>query len=464
MTSPVKRSGELRYLLLVLLIMSVGFLILQAGFVDRGVPETLFTRNGSLDISPFFLNFFPNALYATFFVAIFLLLHVYIRAKIPSADPFILPAVALLTGVGIILLFRLSPDLSRSRNEALLALFQSGTLERGGDNVLSLAQLGMRQFIFFVIGIIGMIVAINFFGKVGISWFSSKKYFWVLLSIVLICITLKFGTTINGRTLWLFGFQTVEVVKLCMLLFIAGYVYEKGKGISVHGGQDYSGWFRHAGPFFVMWFFALAPLFIQRDLGPVMLVFVVFLIMFYYAGNRISVVAYLVLVIGAALYGAYSMGYPSILRQRVDMMLDPFGRNETTARALWSMASGGFYGTGIGYGKPYRIPEVQSDYNFVAICEEMGLAGAFAVMFAYAVLVFRCFVVAGRTSHVYRKTLSTGIGTLIGIQSFIIIAGNLGIIPLTGITLPFVSYGGSSMIMNFVMVGIVLRLSEEDNG
>jgi hypothetical protein len=168
-----KQNIEFRYLLLVLLIVSIGFWILQMGFIDRGVSGALVTRNGSLDISPYFLDFFPNALYAAFFVAVFLLLHFYVRVKMPTADPFILPAVALLSGVGIILLLRLAPDLSRSRNEALLALFRSGIVGKGGDNVLYLAQLGMRQFVVFIIGTIGMIVAINLFGRNGISWFSS---------------------------------------------------------------------------------------------------------------------------------------------------------------------------------------------------------------------------------------------------------------------------------------------------
>jgi cell division protein FtsW (lipid II flippase) len=144
------------------------------------------------------------------------------------------------------------------------------------------------------------------------------------------------------------------------------------------------------------------------------------------------------------------------------MVADPFGRSESMSRVLWAISSGGLTGSGMGYGQAHRIPEVQSDFSFVAVCEEMGFVGGFAVILAYAALIVRCLRIASAADNVYKKTLVTGIATLIGIQSFLIICGNLGGIPLTGITLPLVSYGGSALLINFLMIGIVLRISGEE--
>lgn len=164
-------------------------------------------------------------------------------------------------------------------------------------------------------------------------------------------------------------------------------------------------------------------------------------------------------VFAIAGYVSYRYGIPKIVAERVDKLFDPFGMSENLSRVLWSISSGGIWGSGIGYGEPFRIPVVQSDFNFAAICEELGLIGAVTVVLAYAVLVHRCFAIATAEDNLYRKTLVVGIGVLIGVQAFIIISGNLNAIPLTGITLPFVSYGGSSMIVNFFAAGILLKIS-----
>jgi cell division protein FtsW (lipid II flippase) len=454
-----KRNQERKYLLFLLLIISLGFLLLFSSYVDKGVSATLTTKDGELDISYYFLSLFPNAFYAFFFVAVFLLMHLYIRIKLPDADPLILPAVAMLSGIGLIILLRLSPDLALSRNDAIQAILSRNPEANIKNNVLVLAQLGMKQFLFIVSGILLMILSINIFNIRSFSWLSSKKYFWVFLSTMLIIATLLLGTEINGRSLWLFGFQTVELVKLLMLFFIAGYIYEKGRGIMTYRQTGFNVWINYTGPFIVMWFFAIIPLFIQRDLGPTFLMFVVFLLMFYYAGNRNFVTVSFLMLIMITGYIFYKTGYPPVVHERFEMMFDPFGRSESMSRVLWSISSGSIFGSGIGYGQPHRIPEVQSDFNFTVICEEMGFAGGTVVILAYAVFIHRCFKIASQTENKYKKTLVTGIAVLFGVQSFIIIFGNLGVIPMTGITLPLISYGGSSMLMNFIMAGIVLRIS-----
>jgi cell division protein FtsW (lipid II flippase) len=457
----MQRKKEIRYLIPILSVICMLFFLTYLSFIDKNITYLLITKDGTLDISDYFLNLFPNVIYGILFSALFLLVHLYLRIKLPEADPLILPAVALLSGIGAILLFRLSPELASSRNEAIQSILSNNPDAYVKNNVLTLAQLGMKHFIFVVIGTLVMIALINLSNKRTFSWFSSKKYFWVFLSAIFIATTLLFGKEINERRLWLFGFQTVELVKVMMLFFIAGYIYEKGKGIYTYRNTGFSLWLQYAGPFVAMWFFGLIPIFIQKDIGPTFLIFIIFLFMLYYAGTRNKVVILFLLLVVAVGCISYMIGVPSIVRERFDMLFDPFGQSESMSRALWALSSGGIFGTGIGYGQPYRIPIVQSDYNFAAICEEMGFLGGIAVVFCYVIFVHRCYRISQKTANIYKRVLVFGIAALIGLQAFTIICGNLGIIPMTGITLPFVSYGGSSMIVNFLLTGIVLKISGE---
>ena len=244
-----------------------------------------------------------------------------------------------------------------------------------------------------------------------------------------------------------------------MVFFIAGYLYERGKGITLSRHIGLRSWVSYGGPFVLMCFFAVLPLFIQRDLGPTVLIFIVFLLMFYYSENPISITLIFVLLVALGAYASYHIGYPGIVHERFEMMFDPFGKSESMSRALWSICSGGIFGAGLGFGQPYRIPEVQSDYNFAAICEEMGWIGGMVVIFGYAIIIHRCFRISLGTENTYKKIIVVCVATFIGVQAFMIICGNLGAIPMAGLTLPFVSFGGSSMVINFLMLGMVLRIS-----
>lgn len=452
----MKRLAGIKYLIVVLIILSLGFLLAYMGNNDMGTYSRFKAIFGA-DDSVSAMNHF---LYAIFFIILFLLMHKYLKIKLPEADPIILSLIALLSGIGMIMIMRLSPDMALSRFEALSAGGQTPNHE-ALTVALNYSRLVFKQLMFITSGILLMIFSINIFNKRAFSWLSSKRYIWVFLSALIIIVTLVFGTKIHGRSLWLLGFQTVEVVKFMMILFIAGYIYEKGKGLMMQTQVKLNIWNYYTGPFIVMCFFALAPIFIQGDIGPTFLMFLVFLVMFHCAGNRHVITVSFLLLILAGGYIAYAIGYPSIVRDRFDMMLDPFSTSESVSRALWSLASGGVMGKGIGYGQPYRIPAVQSDYSFTAICEEMGFIGGMAVILCYVILLFRIYTISSQAKNIYKKSLVSGIGILIGFQALIIILGNLSKIPLTGITLPFVSYGGSSMLVNFLMAGIVLRISGE---
>jgi cell division protein FtsW (lipid II flippase) len=206
----------------------------------------------------------------------------------------------------------------------------------------------------------------------------------------------------------------------------------------------------------------VAPTILQQDFGATMLLFLVCFIMLHLAGNKVYITLLVLSAIALTGWICYITDSPHVLKQRIDMFLDPFGRGEAITAVLWSISTGGIFGNGIGFGLGYRIPEVQSDFNFAAICEELGIVGGLSVMCAYVVLLQRLFRASLSTRNVYKKMLVIGIGLMFAVQSFIIIAGNLNGIPLTGITLPFVSYGGSSIIMSFVMAGIGIRISGEE--
>jgi cell division protein FtsW (lipid II flippase) len=359
----------------------------------------------------------------------------------------------------MIALLRLAPDLAALRSETIATLLRDYPGIRIRDNATLLSQLGVRQLINMVGGVLLLIVAFAISSRRTLAWCASKKYLWAFSAVVLVVITMAYGTEINNRRLWLFGFQTVELVKLLTLFFIAGYLDEHGRGIELYRQGNLPSWIKYAGPYFVVFILILLVLFLQKDLGPAVLLFWVFLLMIHAAGNRkVVTLAFLGIVLLAG-FAAYQAGFPSMVRTRFDACLDPFGTSESMTRVFWSLSAGGIWGLGLGAGQSYRIPEVQSDFNFTVICEELGFGGGLAVIMMYLLFFYRCLVTSRRIDHGFEKALLIGIGTLTMSQALIIIAGNIGIIPLTGITLPFVSYGGSSLIVNFIMAGIALRIS-----
>ena len=182
------------------------------------------------------------------------------------------------------------------------------------NNIALLAQLGVRQLFHWSLGIAAMIATILCLNKTMFSWLSGKKYIWVICSIILVTLTLLFGVTKNGSTLWLMGFQVTEIIKLLMILFIAGYFYEKGKIMELYKNQ-FGSWLKYATPFGLMCFFSLITLILQKDIGPTFLLFLVFLIVIFCAGNRLSVTLVFILLTATVGYLFYSFGYPPIVRK-----------------------------------------------------------------------------------------------------------------------------------------------------
>lgn len=371
-----------------------------------------------------------------------------LRRVLPQSDPFLLPLVALLTGTGLVFLYRLAPELSAIHNKDT-----------------ALAWLATRQSLWVFLGLGAMLICALGLTDERMHWVSRKKYLWVLLSILLIVFTGLFGKEVNERRLWLefgpFTLQTVEIVKVVLVFFMAGYFYDEGFTIATREilGVKVPSGLRYVGPYLLMWLLALLPIFLQKDLGPTILLSCLFLIMFYVGSSTASSVlfGFGTLLLGG--YVTYQFGWPSMVRTRIDIWLDPFGRSEHMVRSLWAVSAGRLWGSGIGMGDSAHIPVVQSDFIFGAISEELGLVGGMSVLLVYLLILQRGYKIAVACAHPYKKLLATGLMTLFATQSLLIVAGVTGALPLTGITLPFVSYGGSSLLINFILVGILLRMS-----
>ncbi|MFA6412043.1 MAG: FtsW/RodA/SpoVE family cell cycle protein [Syntrophales bacterium] len=438
------RTIELQHLLKALLLMVFGIFLVQANQVGYGGP-THASNSSSVMV-------FANVFCAAGLVSVFILLHIALRVWAPTADPYLLPVMVILSGIGLIILLRLSPELAKT-----------SSFTRAMHEKLSFMPLGYWHFLHIrnavIVSVFGLWIMSRqrFFPHL-----SSTSYRWVVLAMVWLLATMMFGEKVNGRRLWLGGFQTVEAVKILAIFFLAGYIYDRGIGIDIHRTNRWRLWFRYAWPLLAAWLVSILLLIVQGDIGPMALLFILFLSVFFIAGGRHLVTFSIMILTLAAVVAAYYTGYPStIVRHRVDILLDPIANSEVTVRTLWAIAEGGWLGTGIGYGNAFRIPVVQSDFNFVVICQEMGWIGGITVLAAYAILVQRCFSIAAKLDNAYKKTIVFGIGVIMATQAIVIIGVNLNFLPPTGITLPFISWGGSSMVVGFLMVCIVLMLSQE---
>lgn len=374
-------------------------------------------------------------------------LHLFLRNTLPFRDPWLLPLASILAGSGLVLLFQLGPDIARIRG------------------IASFEHLFRLQFRSLIFSVVALVASVGIFTLERIESLTRKRYVYVLLSVVLIAITAILGVEAHGRrlslNLGLMQFQTVELVKVLALLFMVGYFrYEKG---FVEAGKGWAGLprGRYLFPYLTLWGLTLLPIFLQKDLGPTALLFTLFLLVFYLGtGSGASVVSGLLIM---ALAGTvfYRLGVPSMVKTRVDIWLDPFTHSQNMAEALWALGGGGWFGSGLGSALSYHIPVVQSDFNFVALAEAWGVVGALCVIGWFGMLVQRTFRLSLKAVYPYQQMLLVGLAALWAIQTFIIAGGNLGLLPLTGITLPFISYGGSSLLVNFVILGVILRMSNE---
>jgi peptidoglycan glycosyltransferase len=365
--------------------------------------------------------------------------HIVVRLVARGADGTLLPLAALLHGIGFVMIARLDDELAGLQatwSFVAIAAFV-GTLlvvQRASD-------LARYSWLFF-------------FGGA----------FLLLLPLVP-----GVGVTINGARIWVsFGpinFQPGEFAKLFLAIFFASYLAERRELIAA------STWKigplrlpepRYIAPIVMAWGFAVVVMVFQRDLGSSLLFFTLFVVMMWVATERVGY-----LLLGAVMFiGAayFSWTQFSHVQTRVDNWIDPWadplGKGYQIIQAIYGLADGGLTGTGLGRGNPGQVPLAENDFIFAAIGEEWGLIGASAVLMAYVLIMGAGLRIALRTDRTFEKLLAVGLTTIVGVQAFIIVAGVMKVVPLTGITLPFVSYGGSSLIANYVLLALLIRLSD----
>ena len=347
-----------------------------------------------------------------------------------------LPALAIvIAALGVLLVARLSPDLAAKQ---LLWLGFS----------LALALAAGPAFTRFRV-------------------LSAYTYVWIVVAIVLFVLLALFGQEVNGAKLWIrFGgvqFEPVEVIKLLVVLFMASYlagtadVIERTKPWSLRANAKY------LGPLFIGWGVSMAILVLERDLGMATLLLATFAAMLYVATRRIDLIVGCTAIFAAAIWWAATHYHYVQARIAVwrDPFRDPYGAGYQAMQSLFSLAAGGLFGTGYHAGRPDFIPDVATDYVYAAYTEEWGAIGAIVLCAAFLALIVRTLAVAQRQPDLYAKLLATGLAATLGFQVIIIVGGVLRLFPLTGITLPFVSYGGSSLVTNFLLIALVWAISGE---
>ncbi|HEY6236723.1 MAG TPA: FtsW/RodA/SpoVE family cell cycle protein [Candidatus Elarobacter sp.] len=326
-------------------------------------------------------------------------------------------------------------------------------------------QLAQKQIVWLTFSLILAVAAGPAFDRFRVL--AAYKYIWILGAIALFFALALFGEEVNGARLWIhFGpirFEPVEVIKLLVVLFMASYLAETADVIARTRPWSLRSNAKYLGPLFVGWGISMMILTLERDLGMAALLLATFVAMLYVATRRIDLVAGAIAVFGIGAWWAAT--HYRYVETRIAVWKDPFhdplGAGYQAVQSLFSLANGGLFGTGFGLGRPDYIPEVATDYVYAAFGEEWGAIGSIALLSLFLALVLRALRVANRQPDLYAKLLATGLAAVFGFQIVIITGGVLHLFPLTGITLPFISYGGSSLVTNFLLVALVWAISSE---
>jgi cell division protein FtsW (lipid II flippase) len=293
---------------------------------------------------------------------------------------------------------------------------------------------------------------------------AAYKYVWVVASLALFVLLLIFGEQINGARLWIrigpLQYEPVELIKLFIVFFLAAYLAETADVIAT-ARQMWSANARYLGPLFLGWFASMAILVVEHDIGMATLLLVTFATMLYVATKRVDIViAGFIVFALTAFWVVHHFPYAS---SRIAVWLhpfaDPYGRGYQSSQGYYALAAGGLFGTGYRLGHPQFIPDAATDYVFAAIGEEFGWLGAAAVLAVFLAIVRRILAIGVQQPDLYAKLLAVGLAATLGFQVAIIVGGVTGLFPLTGITLPFISYGGSSLVANFLLIGLAWAMS-----
>ena len=366
--------------------------------------------------------------------------HCWLTLRYPGADQVILPTASMLAALSMVMVARLQPDLA------------------------------LRQALWVGVGsaaLLGTLVILP-----SVTWLRQYRYTWAALGLALVLSTFIFGIDPNdsGARLWLgfrgVYFQPSEILKILLVVFFAAYLDDYRELLtlsSVRLGPLSLPPLPYLTPLLFMLAIALGVVVMQRDLGAALLLFGLFLAMLFVATGRILYVvgSLAIFVLGAdLLYRLFS-----VVKIRVETWQDPWATASTTGyqlvQGLTALAAGGLIGAGLTFGHPDYVPAVHTDFMIAAIGEELGLAGTLGVVGLYVVLVHRGLRIAMVTSDSFATLLAAGLTSVVGIQALVILGGTLKLIPLTGVTLPLLSYGGSSVLANYVLLGLLLAVSAE---
>ncbi len=398
-----------------------------------------------------------SLIYGGYFLAVCVGVHLFIRARLPYADPYLFPLCALLAAIGLVMLFRINDELA----------LKQASIFVGGAGLLAVTILLVRDY----------------------HVLERYRYLIATFGIALLCIPRLQGTTVNGAYLGIdlgpLSFQPAEVAKICVVIFLASYLREKRELLTV-AARRVAGLtippLKHFGPLLVVWGASMLMLVVIRDLGSSLMFFGAFLALLYIATARFSYV-----VAGLALFfvGAWVMQHaiPHV-GERVDIWLDPWGRDAPSGagqiqQSLFAQADGGLFGTGLGESllrlpgpfapdcaQPFPdcgsiLPAPHTDEIYALIVSELGLFGGAALVVIYALIAARGLKTAVMARDGFSKLLAAGLTAVFALQAVVIIGGVVRFIPLTGVTLPFVSFGGSSVIANMILLGLLLMISND---
>lgn len=411
-------------MVLALLTIALGFAILLLGQQSQAVS--------------------PPFVYGGAYAGMMLGVYLIVRLWLPYADALLIPIVTMLTGVGLIMIYRLTFTEELSSQDAT------------------------TQVIWIIVGCVGLLLTIFLFRNY--QRLLNYKYLLALAAFLLIAsVSTPLGYEVNGARLWVsigpVNFQPSEFARIALIIFFAGYLAEKREVLAATSGS-FLGIplppLKHFGPVIAVWAASLGLLVFERDLGSSLLFFLVPLLMLYIATGRSAylIIGGLFLSVGSVI-SYFLFGHVQL---RVTAWLDPWSRPDTEGyqilQSIFAISEGGVAGTGLGNGLAGRIPEVQTDFIFSAVAAELGMLGATALLLAFLVFVYRGLKIALYAPDDGSKLLAGGLTIMFALQTFIIVAGVTKLIPLTGITLPFVSYGGSSVVGNFILTGLLLVISD----
>jgi len=382
-------------------------------------------------------------------------IHLILRRRASEADSLILPLGVFLNGLGLAEIYRLD-----------LAKIASGATD----------LFAVKQVIWTVLALAATVAGIWFVK----SHLVLRRYVFIAMVVgiaLLVSPMLPFiGRNINGAQLWIgigpLTFQPGELAKIALVVFFAGYLVTKRDSLAVVGRKVLGVHIpraRELGPILAIWALSLVVLVLQRDLGTSLLYFGLFLVMIYVAtGRAIYVVTGLSMFVAGALVASRVMTY---VGDRFEAWLNPFdserydavGGSYQLVQGLFGMAHGGIFGTGLGGGLPQLVPLAESDFIITALGEELGMVGLFAILACYLLLVSRGMRIAFTHQDDFSKLLAVGFSFVIALQCFIVIGGVTRVVPLTGLTTPMLAAGGSSLIANWIIIGLLLRISDSGN-